>query len=207
LQASPLPSVPKDKFLMEQRKRCLSSPSLQDSSPAACHPVDAASRGSLAHSRGAPIDTLASRRCSPPPTHVAHVPDCPGSRHHPAAWPAASVAAGHADTLSFRNTLDREPVGVAETPRRTRHIAAPPSTRPPPRHLSRVRYRPAVNGLVTNSRAAEKHRWQSIQFRVSLPMSTAWVNSNERQHRARTDHVDGSRLGRADNKVTTTKNA
>src|SRR5215470_3446553 len=148
---------------MELSKAALTSPSLRTRLPPlraadnrAVAPLHARAR--LVHTQGVPTDTPASRCCSPATTHVAHAPDYPGSQRHSLAWCAASAAAAHAGTLSSRNTLDREPAGVAETPRRTRHIAAPPSTRPRPDNLSRVRYRPAVNGSVTNSRAVEKHR-------------------------------------------------
>ena len=161
MRTFPLPRAPEDKFLMEKRKSSLSSPSLRTPFPpprAAGDPVGAASppRGRLARTRGVPNDRTASRRYSPPPTRVALAPDCPGSRHLPAAWPAASAAAAFADTLPSRNMSDREPADTAETPRRTPHTADRPSCVPSPDNLSRVRYRSAVNGLVTNSRMPEK---------------------------------------------------
>ena len=164
---------------MEQRKRCLSSPSLQDSSHAACHPVGAAYRGSLVHSRGVPIDRLASRRCSPPPTRVAPGPDCLGSRHLLAAWRAASAAAGHADTIPSRSSSDPQLADTAESPRRTRHTAA----------LSSMRIRPANLGESATDQPLTI--WSPTQGRdgsirrkqlhwVHFP-STRWVNSRERQ--------------------------
>src|SRR5262249_28682836 len=157
------------KSLMELPKAPLTSPSLRTRLPplpAADNPAVAAShaRDRLVRTQGFPTDTLASRHCSPAPTHVAHEPDCPGSRHHPAASRAPSPPAEHPATLPSRNPLDQEPAAAAEMPCRTRHIAAPPSMRLRPSQPGRVRYRPAVNGLVTNSRKRRNYRWRSIQW-------------------------------------------
>ena len=108
---------------------------MQDSPHVAGDPVGAASPGSIAHSRGAPTDRSANSRYSPPPTHVALAPDCPGNRHRSAAWRAASAADAHAGTLPSRNTLDREPAGAVRMPCRTPHIAAAPSPRLRPANL------------------------------------------------------------------------
>src|SRR5262245_51164552 len=152
---------------MEQRKNPLSSPSLQTGlSPQnaagdpVCAPLSAC--GSPQRNLGAPFDRSANTCCSPVPTRVAPAPDYPGSRYHPAAWRAASAAVGCADTLPSRNTSDRELADTAERPPRTRHTAAPPSMRLRSANQNGVRYRSAVNGLVTNSGAAP---WEaSIRF-------------------------------------------
>ena len=171
---------------MEKAKSSPSSPSLRTPFPplrAAGDPVGAASppRGRLARTRGALTDRPANRRYSWPPTRVALAPDCPGSRHLHAAWPAASVAAAHAGTRPPRNTFDCELADTAERTCRKRRTADRPSYVPSPDNLSRVRYRSAVNGLVTNSRMPEK----PIIHRVHSGERT-WVNSRERQGRAST---------------------
>jgi len=156
LQASPLPAAPKGKFLMERRKTRLSSPSLQTG----FLPPHAAGDPACAvwyacdfppHTRDVSTDRPANTSRSPQTMRVVLAPDCPGSRHLPAAWPAASAAAAHADTRPSRNTFDYLLAGTAETTCRKRHTADRPSSVPSSDNLSRVRYRSAVNGLVTNS--------------------------------------------------------
>ncbi len=171
---------------MEQRKKCLSSPSLRTRFPSPRAAVDCPcvpwrARGRLVRTPGVPTDRPANRHYSPPPRSLAPAPDCPGSRHHSAASRAASAAAAHADILPPRNTSDRELASMAERPCRTRHTAAPPSMRLRSAKLSEVRYRPAVNRFFTNSRKRQKLRWLSIQWLHSG--EHRWVNSGERQGR------------------------
>src|SRR5262249_47543072 len=99
---------------MRQRKLPVSSPSLQTafSPPHAAGAPLALScppRVFLLNPGGPPTDPPASTTCSRQTRLVAPVPDCPGSRHLPPAWRAASVGAAHADTLPSRNRSDREP--------------------------------------------------------------------------------------------------
>jgi hypothetical protein len=168
---------------MKQRKSCLSSPSLQTGlSPphAAGDPVCAAwsPRGLLAHTAGAPIDTPANTSCALQTRNVAPAPDCPGSRHLPAAWRAASAAAGYADTFPPHNISDRELADTAEMPCRKRHTPLVHRSAPRPDNLSGVRYRSAVNRLVTNSRGSGSID-RNIQ-RVPFAEQTQ-VHSRERQ--------------------------
>ena len=157
-------TAPEGKSLMAQMKAALTSPSLQDWPHAADDPGHAAFPGSLARTRGAPTGRSASRRCCPSSTHAAPAPDCPGNRHRAAASCVARAAGAHAGTLPSRNTLDQEPAGAAKMHRRTQHIAVPPSPASPPSQPGRVRYPPAVNGLLTNSTEPGNHRWQSNQL-------------------------------------------
>jgi len=122
---------------MEQPKAALTSPSLQAPSPhAAGDPVGAASRGSLARSRGAPIDTPANRRYSPQPIPDVRAPGCRDNPHPSVASPAATFGDGYVDTLAYRSTFVRGPADAARIPCRTRHTAASPSMRLHPANLA-----------------------------------------------------------------------
>ena len=163
---------------MEQPKATLTSPSLQAPSPhVAGDPVGAASRGSLARSRGAPTDRPANRRYSPPPMPDARAPGCRDNPHPSVASPAASFADGNVDTLAHRSTFVREPADAARMPPHPAHrrfsIDASPPSQPGRSPLT------AVDGLVTNSGEQRKHQSDSNQG-VHSPEHT-WVNSRERQ--------------------------
>jgi hypothetical protein len=162
----------------------LSSPSLRTCSPPPpsaaddCAVAFLLARDRPVRTRGVPNDRPANTRYSLVPMRAAPALDCRRSPHPPAAWRAATAAVGRADNLPSRSTVDRELADTAETPPRTRHTAALPSMRLRPANLSGVRYRSAINELVTNA-TGDTPSCRSIQW-VHF-YEHRWVNSCERQ--------------------------